>query len=159
MYILHAHWQPPTTPTADGRIIFWAETALAPQPPRYDRNREQVLDHPFAVDAKTLRQILLPLTGATVKPESGMVTLLLPTTLAGPQPSPSLLHDWKLDRRSKVTLERWRMECLQLAPVNVLPILTHLPAAFELPANIRIGDDLRFWETATMLVLEVLVLG
>ena len=156
MYILHAHWQPPTTPTATGTLIFWAETALAPQPPRYDRNREQVLDHPFAVDAKTLRQILLPLTGATVKPESGTVTLLLPTTLAGPQPSPSLLHDWKLDRRSKVTLERWRMEGLHLAPSAALPILTHLPAAFELPANIRIGDDLRFWETATMLVLEVL---
>lgn len=156
MYILHAHWQPPTTSTATGTLIFWAETALVPQPPQYDRNREQVLDHPFAVDAKTLRQILLPLTGATIKPERGSVTLLLPTTLAGPQPSPSLLHDWKLDRRSKVTLERWRMAGLSLTPVNALPILTHLPAAFELPANIRIGDDLRFWETATMLVLEVL---
>ncbi len=133
---------------------FWAETALAAQPPKQKRNPKRVLAHPFAVDAKSLRQILLPLVDATVKPAKGTVELLLPTTLNGPQPSPGLLHDWKLDGRSKVTLERWQVESLHATPVAAIEILTRLPASFELPPNIRIGDDLRFWETVTLFALE-----
>ncbi|MEZ4619749.1 MAG: hypothetical protein R2867_30185 [Caldilineaceae bacterium] len=60
MYILHAHWQPPTSSSATGTLHFWAETALAPQPPKYKRNTKRILPHPFCVEAKTLRQILLP---------------------------------------------------------------------------------------------------
>lgn len=156
MYILHTHWQPPTTPDETGFLHFWAETSLAHQPPRYKRSTKRVLDHPFCVEAKTIRQILLPLTGATAKPKNGAIELLLPTTLNGPQPSPGLLHDWKFDGRSKVELDRWRIDGLQLAPAAAIEILTHLPAAFELPPNIRIGDDLRFWETVTLFALEVI---
>ena len=155
MYILHTHWHPPTEPNESGVLHFWAETALVEQPPRYKRGTKEVLVHPFVTDAKTLRQILLPLTGATVKPKRGEIALLLPTTLNGPQPSPGLLHDWKLDRRSKVTLIRWRVPGLQLSPVDGIEILTHLPANFELPPNVRLGDDLRFWEMVTLFALEV----
>jgi SNF2 family DNA or RNA helicase len=155
MYILHSHWQPPSTPTEPGTVHFWAETALAPQPPRYKRSAKRVLPHPFALDAKTLRQILLPLTNSTAKPTAGVVELLLPTTLNGPQPSPGLLHDWKLDGRSKVTLAQWKIDGLQLPPTAAVEILTRLPAAFELPPNLRIGDDLRYWETVTRFALEV----
>ncbi len=155
MYILHTHWQPPVTPNESGIIHFWAETALTAQPPKYKRTAKRILPHPFAVDAKTLRQILLPLADATVKPTNGTVDLLLPTTLNGPQPSPGLLHDWKLDGRSKVTLDRWQVAGIQFAPVAAVEILTRLPAAFELPSNIHLGDDLRFWEMATLFALEV----
>ncbi|MCB0121250.1 MAG: hypothetical protein KDE58_03340, partial [Caldilineaceae bacterium] len=155
MYILHAHWQPPTSSSATGTLHFWAETALAPQPPKYKRNTKRILPHPFCVEAKTLRQILLPLTAATAKPQSGTVDLWLPTTLNGPQPSPALLHDWTFDGRSKVALARWRIDGLQLAPAAAIELLTQLPAAFELPPNIRIGDDLRFWEMVTLFALEI----
>lgn len=156
MYILHAHWQPPAKPTESGIVHFWAESALAPQPPRYKRSTKRILDHPFAADAKTLRQILLPLTNSTAKPTTGTIQLWLPTTLNGPQPSPGLLHDWTFDGRSKVALARWKIEGLQFSPTVAVELLTRLPATFELPPNIRLGDDLRYWETATLFALEAL---
>lgn len=142
MYILHTHWQPPTKPTESGIVHFWAESALAPQPPRYKRNTKRVLAHPFAADAKTLRQILLPLTQSTANPATGTIQLWLPTTLNGPQPSPGLLHDWTFDGRSKVALATWKIEGLQFSPTVAVELLTRLPAVFELPSNTSSASNL-----------------
>ena len=73
MYILHVHWQPSAQPTESGLLHFWAEIALAEQPPRYKRGTKRILPHPFCVEAKALRQILLPLTGATVRASTATI--------------------------------------------------------------------------------------
>ena len=155
MYSLHAHWQPPTTPNDTGHLCFWAENALAPQPPKIGK---AVKDnpHPFCADPPTVRRLLNALTGCGGATNRGHLRLRLPTTRTGPQPSPHLLHTWMLDTRTAPTLTTWLVATDQLSPLAAYTVLSNLPAPSELPPNVRIGDDVHFWTTALHLVLEAL---
>lgn len=155
MYILHAHWQPPTTPSDTGYLGFWAENALAAQPPKVGKSTTGK-PHPFCADAPTVHQLLNALTGCGGTTNRGQLTLRLPTTRTGPQPSPHLLHTWTLDVRTTPTLTPWLIASDRLPPLAAYEVLTKLPTLSELPPHVRLGDDLQFWTTALHLVLEAL---
>jgi len=156
MYMLHAHWQPPTTPNDAGFMVFWAENALAAQPPTLGKRRPKGEAHPFCADATTVHRLVNELTRCGGKANRSEVQLRLPTTRSGPQPSPQLLHTWELDTRTKPTLTPWSIASDRFTPLAAYQILTALPASSALPPNVRLGDDLHFWTTALHLVLEAL---
>ena len=155
MYILHAHWQPPTTPNDAGALWLWAESALAPPPAKATKTPKGG-SHPFAVEPATVHRLFDELTHIGGKASAGQLALRLPTTRTGPQPSPALLHSWELDTRTTPTLIPWSIASDRLSPLAAYALLTQLPALSELPANVRLGDDLLFWQTALHLALEVL---
>jgi SNF2 family DNA or RNA helicase len=155
MYILHAHWQPPSTPNDAGALRLWAENALAPQPAKATKLPKGGT-HPFSTESAVVHRLLDELTRCGGKASAGQLALRLPTTRTGPQPSPSLLHTWELDTRTTPTLVPWSVQVDQLPPLMAYQVLTQLPALSELPPNVRLGDDLLFWQTALHLVLEML---
>ena len=156
MYILHAHWQPPTTPNDPGALFFWAENALAAQPPKMGKRVPKGAIHPFCANVATVHRLLDELTHCGGKPNSSPLSLRLPTTRTGPQPSPQLLHTWEVDTTTPLTLGTWAISGDRFTPIEAFPILSKLPLPAELPPNVRLGADLHFWATALNLVLEVL---
>jgi SNF2 family DNA or RNA helicase len=152
MIVLHVHWQPPRSPVDSGGMLFWAETSDAPQP-RQQKGRlaksPRAKDHPFCLAPATLRQVAgLDLQQAGARP--GQATLRLPTTRTGPQPSPSLLHDWDLDEETPPFLAPWHVHGIWLPSVQALP------QADALPTQLALGADARYWQLAAALVLETL---
>ena len=156
MFILHAHWQPPLTPLENGTVLFWAETSTLAPPTKTDKRGRKVQSHPFCADEKALRQLLRELTAFTERCLVGEAILWLPTTKQGPQPSPQLVQDWALTDRAAPTLAAWQITGLTLEPAAALQVLLNLPSAQDLPAQVRVADDARYWELGTSLVLEVL---
>ncbi|MFN8488629.1 MAG: DEAD/DEAH box helicase [Caldilineaceae bacterium] len=156
MFILHAHWQPPTTPAENGAVLFWAESSATTMAAKTERRGRKGMPHPFCADDKTVRQLLRELTALMEPGQTDQATLLLPTTKHGPQPSPHLVHDWDLTDRAAPTLAAWQITGVALAPTTALQVLLNLPSAQDLPATVRLGDDVRYWEIVTGLVLEVL---
>ena len=156
MLLLHTHWQASATLGENGGVLFWAENADASAWAKTDRRGRKATLHPFCADDKTVRQLLHDLTAVTVQGKVSQITLLLPTTKQGPQPSPQLVHSWELTERVAPTLSAWQVNGLWLAPGEALTVLMNLPDGQDLPAHVRLGDDCRYWEVATNLVLEVL---
>ncbi len=167
MLVLHAHWQPPRTPTDTGGVLFWAETSDAPQPPRrrgrLARNPKPK-DHPFCAPFDALRRLPgLDLRGTEA--QQGRATLRLPSTRTGPQPSPALLHDWDLDEKTPPFLAPWHVHGLWLPAAPALMVLAGLPGGGvlqvelwdgALPSRVALAADARYWRMAAALVLETL---
>ncbi len=152
MIVLHVHWQPPRSPIDTGGMLFWAETTDAPHPP-WQKGRlaksPRAKDHPFCLAPAALRQVAgLDLQQVGARP--GQATLRLPATRTGPQPSPALLHDWDLDEETPPFLAPWHIHGMWL------PSAQALPQVDALPTHIALGADVRYWQIAAALVLEML---
>ena len=104
MLVLHTHWQPPLYPADTGGVLFWAE-APDNTPPTWKRGRiaanPKPKDHPFCAPLKAIQWIL------DRDGDEGRVTLRLPSTRSGPQPSPELIHNWDLDQETPPFLAPW----------------------------------------------------
>jgi SNF2 family DNA or RNA helicase len=158
MLVLHAHWQPPRSPAEEGGILFWAETSDAPQPVRQTgrlAKKPRAKEHPFCMAPEILSGIS-ELNLAIEEARHGQVTLRLPSTRTGPQPSPALLHDWDLDDETPPFLAPWQVGGLWLPSAAALPAVAHLPQDESLPAWLGLAADARYWRLAAGLVLESL---
>ena len=74
----------------------------------------------------------------------------------GPQPSPHLLHDWVIDDDQPATGPAWSIQGRALPLADAVLALLRLPAHDSLPADLQLGDDVRYWRSAAYLVLETL---
>ena len=156
MIVLHAHWLPPTKPEFDGAFSIWAEDASAsPATAKVDRRKRTAQPHPFALTRSRLAATIRTLTGLEPAATRAELMLRLPTGRSGPQPSPLLLHNWPADT-TKPTLHPWQIPAIQLTPADAFYVLDAIPAAEDLPPQLRLGDDLRFWQVAARLVLETI---
>ncbi len=156
MNVLHAHWQPPNSPAETGTFSLWSETTDSPPPTaKIDRRLRTARPHPFAGKAADLPRQILALTGLHLPGKAASLSLCLPTLRTAPQPSPHLTHNWDLDNAAPILLP-WQMPCQNLAPADALFLLLNLPAANDLPHDVRLGDDLIFWQVAARLALETL---
>ncbi len=158
MFVLHSHWQPPADPSAEGTVLFWAETsdAAAPTPARGRSSaKPRPRPHPFCAPVATLQRLLRELGRDSGALKRGEATLLLPATRSGPQPAPQLLHDWPLED-ADLALAPWQVSGARLPAAEAFDVLSHLPLAGELPRGLALGADARFWNTVAGLVLEVL---
>lgn len=151
MHVLHGTWL--TSSSHDGgAFALWAETSET----RTDINQG---DHPFAASARDLRHLLKQFApsigdkpGREVKETT--LTLRLPSTRTAPQPSLAILRD---DAASaKLVLATWRADALTITPHDTLDLLVSLPPDEELPHTIKIGADLRYWQTVAKFALELL---
>ncbi|MCE7937907.1 MAG: hypothetical protein DYG90_04780, partial [Chloroflexi bacterium CFX6] len=91
MHVLHAHWQPPRSRDDRGGVLLWAEDAAAPPSAPVDLRRKQPLPHPFAAPTPAVQALLRPWSARA--DADRRVLLWLPTTRAGPEPSPWLAVD------------------------------------------------------------------
>ncbi len=162
MLVVHAHWQPPCGPDDEGGVLFWGESSAAPQP-TWQRGRiarkPRPKPHPFCDLDPAVAGFLGSGTGA-------QVTLSLPTTRSGPQPSPDLVCIWELDRGAPPVLAPWIVNGLRLPMQAALQALVQLPQRLQTldPADmgarqVVLGADARYWHAAATLVAEILAAG
>ncbi len=152
MQVLHCHWQMPKKNGQTGGLFLWAETADSPQPKRDGRKRA-AQPHLFCTGTRQLREVFEQL-GWHGTHQVDIATFWLPTNKFGPIPSPDLIHDWETDQ-SPPKLLPWTVAGFRLEPPMALLFLSFLHRQ-ELPANIRLGPDGRFWNSAFALLLELL---
>lgn len=158
MYILHAHWHPPTRPTETGSagMLFWAEHGDG-LPVKLKPKKGTVQPHPFCAAPEALKPLLAGLERVAEAAEKKLVNLLLPTTKFGPQPSPQLRADWDELVGSEVTgLNAWHVAGLWLSPAPAFTLLTRLADTAALPPQLHLGADVHYWQKAADLVLETL---
>ncbi len=157
MYVLHAHWHVPTSPSDQAGMLFWAENSETIEPvKRPGRKRRTAKPHPFCADPAAVRPMLKDFTADTADLQMNWITLLLPTTDFGPQPSPQLVHDWELEEEATPTLAQWVVAGTWLTPVEAFHLLTHLPSQENLPPGLALGSDLHYWQQVSPLALEAL---
>lgn len=157
MYVLHAHWHPPTRPTETetAGVLFWAESSEG-QLLKLKSKKGTVQPHPFCAAPEALRPLLAALEPVVTAAEKKMVVLLLPTSKFGPQPSPQVQHDWDFVDSSPPNLTPWLAAGLWLAPAPAFNLLTRLANTGDLPPQLTLGTEVHYWHTAANLVLETL---
>ena len=128
MYVLHAHWHPPTRPTEmeTAGVLFWAESSDGPPPLKIKSKKSAVQPHPFCAAPELLKPLLAGLEAEVTAAERKKVVLLLPTTKFGPQPSPQLGHDWDILDRAPPGLAPWLLAGLWLPPASAFRLLLQL---------------------------------
>ncbi|MFN7974932.1 MAG: SNF2 helicase-associated domain-containing protein [Acidobacteriota bacterium] len=155
--VLHGAW--PVAGRQGRELLVWAETSGS----RPRRGGDG--SHPYSLSQRELVQLLGEL--AVSSPALGPMTELsrLRATLALPSggdlPLPSL-HALRDDAGAPAAeewrLARWRIEGIGLSPEHLASLLPYLPEErFPARANVIVGDDLRFWRLASMMLVELLV--
>lgn len=143
----------PQKPEEPGGVLFWAEDSTQPQPAwQHGRLplRPKTRPHPFAAPVDQLYQVLRRTSGAD------SVTLLLPSSRTGPQPSPLLAHNWNLDSESAHFLAPWTVQGVWLLPSDALPILLDLPVIERRNQHVISADDAKYWRIAASVVVEAM---
>ena len=170
MSVLHAHWCPTNGDSQSARLLFWAETRSDRLMAPGSRRQLGAAAHPFAASTDRVLALLAE-AGAEIGSERAQdrrVVLRLPGSAAAPEASPEQrlaldpLLDSTRDRAAEaepsaaVALRLWTVDGAALAAADALELLVTLPAPSELPAGLSLGDDLRFWQAAARLALELL---
>ncbi|MCL4394542.1 MAG: hypothetical protein M1482_07035, partial [Chloroflexi bacterium] len=151
MILLHGSWMT-ASPGAEPAFVLWAATSET-------RSNARGRQHPFSAGAHELRRALCDLAPAgedrTRQIEESTVTLLLPSAPDVPDPSPGMLRAENPSRQKRV-LAAWQADALDVLPRDSLALLASLPSENEMPPGIRLETDLRYWQVAARLALELL---
>ncbi len=155
--VLHLHWRFAGA-HADPQALIWAETADAPQPSRR-RGRlpkqPQPQPHPFALaEDESWHTLLQVFGGELIIHGRETLTLHLPSTRSGPQPSPQLHHHWDLDS-APVFLAPWQIPARRIPLASLIIMFRHLQKTPAHDAFI-LGSDFTYWLSAFDLVLQAL---
>ena len=117
MHVLHAHWHFPTDPTEEGRMLFWVEDSELPAPRKQRGKRgKKAKPHPFCTAPEIAGQLLKQINPYFSQQQYKAITLFLPATKFGPQPSPQLVHDWDLDDGGEPMLFPWIVDGAWVSP-------------------------------------------
>jgi superfamily II DNA or RNA helicase len=155
---LHAVW------SRDSRLCVWGEDASLPA--RAPRRRGRLTStprarvHPFACGTADLAGglELLGIVDSIAAAAARNLSLMLPTSIDGPQASPQLLRRPDGGReRVPEGLDAWEVPALGIAPGAAVDVLLALPPAC--PPGVAIGDSLRFLAEAAKLGLEFVARG
>lgn len=152
MQLLHLHWLTSARQEQRGRSFLWAESAVV-DPSTGHKRRKQTQPHPRIVNPQTLRGLI----AATGLPNGSLVeslALWLPANRLGPLPPPELgqVSD-ATDEPS--ALGQWMVTGLALNTFQTLSLLTYLHQN-DRPPVLRLGVDVRYWQTAFSFALELL---
>ena len=153
MNVLHTHWLMPRSPSEQGGLFIWGETAVSPQLKR-DRRQKTAQPHSFMLDDIVLENLIRQIIS---EPNSKFVhhdmTFWLPTNKLGPVPSPELLHDWERDD-ALPELRPWIIKGIRLDSGDSFRFLVGLSKG-EWP-GVHLGGDGRYYQYATNFVLAIL---
>jgi non-specific serine/threonine protein kinase len=149
---VHACWSP-------FGLHLWGEssTRLASVAPPRGRTPRDTRPHPFAVDARELREALRELL--PVEPAgAGEITLHLPTRGRVPLASTQLAHVApEGGKGGAVQVSAWSVGVLSLAGQDALDVLLALPGAE--PGGVAMGDSVRAFGELATLALELVAGG
>jgi len=150
LIVLHALWDSGVS----GKLHIWGETSNQPSAKKSGRKAEA--QHPFALDAGTLRSVVGELTGSlhSQSVENGVLTLLLPSTAKESVASPELLLGQERRGMKATGLRSWEVETLRLEPGLALDFLLALPSYAT--STIALGSALRFWVEVAKFSLALL---
>ncbi len=185
MIVLHAHWCPSEGSGGRAGLVLWSESdPSAARPSATEAGRPRLL-HPFTLPPDRLRFRLSPWL-STIGPDGigdRRIVLQLPSREGWPQASPGLAaseiegteaiplpgsgplaaRDRSAAARrgpddppAPIGLRLWAIDGLSLDPRSALEFLVRLPSATSLPRDLIVSDDLRFWQAAARLALELL---
>ena len=167
MVVLHGTWVA-GVPERSAWFAVWAEqragrarslrrtgTVRGPGP-----TTSRVLLHPFAARPPALTETVRALCGrdAADTGRSWDVFAHLPSAGGHPLPSPGLaatLSDGETPAAEVPVLAQWRLPALRFDATTAARVLLAL-AALESSRALQLGDDLRFWITATRLTLDLI---
>ncbi|HEV3049373.1 MAG TPA: hypothetical protein VGX50_03650, partial [Longimicrobium sp.] len=156
MIVVHACWSP-------FGLHLWGESAqrLAALTPPRGRTPRAVRPHPFAADARELRQALHPLMAE--RPAAGEITLHLPSRGRVPLASPQLAHVAPAGAASGADGQTtaWTAGVLSLSGPDALDVLLALPAAGDRAGmeDVVLGDSVRAFGEFAKLALEMVAGG
>ena len=157
MFVLHATWLPAAPhPSLDGSLAVWAEAAPGPPAAARRGRRPKVNRHPFAADAAALDQTLRSLPAGAVPGSAALLHVALPSRGGQPLPSPELLVEVEHGADADLSLAAWQTAGCLLPPERALRWLASLPEREQLPPNVALGADLRFWRLAARFQLSLL---
>lgn len=162
MHVLHAALIDPAAGLGSGvkglpcGLAVWAEAADRPPPERHDRRVRRARPHPFAADSAALRRLARTHLGGALpaSAKTRTVDLWLPTAAYGPLPSPALAHDWDQDVGA-CDLRPWTVPAIVMPLPFALRWLGGLPEPEALSVLLRLGDDVRLWQSAARLASEL----
>ena len=158
MRILHGTWFSGQYADKEHGFVVWAETGEKVEARRTLRRAAR--PHPFTVSSKALRTLLLDLLPAAdvlmrSTTKDFKTTVQLPSAPDRPVPSSPLLFEEET-KRDKLKFAAWKIEALSIASRDALDFLVSLPAEEDTTPGVKVGDDLRFWQHAAHLALEIL---
>lgn len=139
-----------------GRPCLWAEdSTLPPQhPPEPGRppNVPEPRDHPFAASIEMLRETCaeLNLQNTVEEFKQTNLTLLVPSSRFGPEPSPNLVRDEEMDAPVD-RVSPWTVPALEVDESAFGDLLDTLAA--DDPGMIP-GDTVQYWQTVASLADE-----
>ena len=158
MIVLHGSWLP-AAGNDSPRWVLWGETTDPGTAARRKRTPAKAAatarPHPFAASSAVLCETL---AACGVHSEAGEteghpVVVRLPTAGDGPCPSPDLDGSRPPAADVPLQLAAWQVPALTFAAARVPKIL--LTLADPLVSGPVIGEDIRFWITATQIALEM----
>src|SRR6266700_3957917 len=117
---------------------------------------QTALQHPFALAHQPFIAAL-PAYGAFASLKdaaTSTLTLRLPSTTKGPQPSPELILAEESERPQPTEFKSWNVATLALRPQHALDFLLALPE--HPPHGIAFASSLRFWVEAAKFSLELI---
>ena len=158
LLVLHGAWLPGQG-SNEARFALWAEAAdlLRPPPrrPRTGNAPRQLRRHPFAATGQLMLAALGGELTAGEGAEKKTVCARLPTRGKSPLPSSALASAEAAPAAAETVLATWTVEVLACAPVCALRLLAALGAG-DLPPELALGDDLRYWTGAARLAFCLL---
>jgi hypothetical protein len=150
MQILHGTWLPDQNVFA-----LWGEDTSVE--PNYRKGRRgQTAPHPYTLDLNHWLKILDTYTTES-HPDGQSVVIWLPGVHKHPRPSfTARQHGAKL-ADTYPELMAWELDAITLKITDTLDLCLQLPT--EGQGGFRLGQDLQFWQQATLLVMNCLAEG
>ncbi|GAC1385026.1 MAG: hypothetical protein NVSMB33_13870 [Ktedonobacteraceae bacterium] len=160
MIVVHAIWEH----LISAQLHIWVETS-SPSTPATKRTGskqskqttvQSSQQHPFALAQQPLITAISEhlKTSFAKNADSSTLTLRLPSTSRGPQPSPELISDQESEPLPPVDFKPWQISTLALKRELALAFLLALPT--DPPRGVAFGSSLRFWAEAAKFSLELL---
>ena len=150
MQILHGTWLPQYK-----LFALWGEDTVIE--PEYRKGRRgHTAPHPYAISHENWLRILDLYTTEAI-PDGMPIIVWLPGVHKHPRPSTVAREYGAKLVDTHPELMAWELNVITLKLTDALDLLLQLPSDGE--GNVRLGQDMRFWQQATILAMNCLVEG
>ena len=156
MYALHALWK--SEPS--GALYLWGETSEKPATTKKPKGRQskipKPLPHPFAIEAKKLKEFITEISGSLIGESVSFdkLAIRLPSANGLPAPSPQLIREQDDPPSTPEELKPWYAPSAIFEPGLAMDFLLSLPNQ-STPA-IALGASIRYWAEVAKFAIELI---
>ena len=142
----------------DGSFFFWGEGQPTPASKKRGRKpaHPKASLHPFALPSATLKTIVSKFLGNSVPFSEDEMTLWLPTSDLGPDPSPELYRNCSPSGTRALVLAPWRVATINVPIAPAIPVLLQGGDGTE---EARYGASLGAWSVVALFAGELVARG